>query len=89
MAEFEITMKNKQIQLTNLVVKRPPNKYDLYKLAPSIDLNDYQDIVHHMTREESIAKAQAVVPALHAAPILNLGGIQDDRTDRVFLKRNR
>lgn len=91
---------SKDVKLTNIQAPRDPKMqaYDALKNAPAIDLKKYEkmgSVEEHNSTESVIAKMIAKQEAARGVKIdekesaskLNLGGIVDDRKDKVILKR--
>lgn len=79
--------KKDEFKLTNWQVPKNPRqlKYDRLKKAPPIDMKKYENIVHEMTREESVKKAEKVVPKFpNPKANLNTKGVNDNRSERKF-----
>lgn len=91
---------SKDIKLTNIQVPRDPNMaaYDVLKNAAPIDLEKYKvmgSVEEHDSVDSVIEKMIAKQEAARGVKIadkepeskINLGGVVDDRKDKVILKR--
>ncbi len=91
----------KEIVLTNWQVPKDPKlaRFEALRAAPAIDMKNYENVgsvEHHESvasvAEKMIAKQEAATgrkidrPEAPPMSALNMGGIVDDRKDKVFFK---